>query len=281
MSIELSGKEISKSIKADLKELIEASGITPVLAAVIFGDDEGSVMYAKSKARTAAKLGIEVEIIHYPDIARTDEALAKIEDIASDPHFHGIILEEPLPDGIDPYPIREAIPPEKDVDCTTVVNLGKIISGDPQFYPATPKAVVEILEHYDIPIEGRHVVIVGRSRTVGLPLANMLLRKGKTGNSTVTVCHSRTQNLADFTKRADILVVAVGRPKFIGREHVTENTVVIDVGTNYVGDKLLGDVDYADLEGYVKAITPVPGGVGPVTVAELLRNVYNSSIILR
>jgi len=281
MSIELSGKEISKSIKADLKELIEASGITPVLAAVIFGDDEGSVMYAKSKTRTAAKLGIEVEIIHYPDIARTDEALAKIEDIASDPHFHGIILEEPLPDGIDPYPIREAIPPEKDVDCTTVVNLGKIISGDPQFYPATPKAVVEILEHYDIPIEGRHVVIVGRSRTVGLPLANMLLRKGKTGNSTVTVCHSRTQNLADFTKRADILVVAVGRPKFIGREHVTENTVVIDVGTNYVGDKLLGDVDYADLEGYVKAITPVPGGVGPVTVAELLRNVYNSSIILR
>ncbi len=281
MSFELSGKEISKSIKADLRERVEASGVTPVLAAVIFGDDEGSVMYAKSKARTAAKLGIEVEIIHYPDIARTDEALAKIEDIASDPHFHGIILEEPLPDGIDPYPIREAIPPEKDVDCTTVVNLGKIISGDPQFYPATPKAVVEILEHYDIPIEGRHVVIVGRSRTVGLPLANMLLRKGKTGNATVTVCHSRTQNLADFTQRADILVVAVGRPKFIGREHVTENTVVIDVGTNYVGDKLLGDVDFADLDGYVRAITPVPGGVGPVTVAELLRNVYNSSIILR
>ena len=177
MSVLLSGKEIANTIKEKLRGNIAESKGIPVLAAVIFGEDEGSLMYAKSKAKTASKLGIEVEIIHHPEVNSTEEALSKIEDISSDTHFHGIILEEPLSEGLNPFPLRQAIPPEKDVDCTTAANLGRIISGKPLFYPATPKAVTEVLRYYDIETVGKHVVILGRSRTVGLPLANMLLRK--------------------------------------------------------------------------------------------------------
>lgn len=277
----LSGKEIAKAIKNELKAKIAVSRGIPILAAVIFGDDEGSLMYAKYKAKAASKLGIEVELIHYPDVSTTEHALEKLEDISSDSHYHGIILEEPLPKAIDPYPLREAIPPEKDVDCTTAVNLGRIISGEPLFYPATPKAVLEILNYYNIATEGKHAVILGRSRTVGLPLANMLLRKEPGANATVTVCHSRTKDIASLSRDADILIVAIGKPEFIGREHVTEKTVVIDVGTNYVDGNLHGDVDLSSLEDYVKAVTPVPGGVGPVTVASLLSNVYDAFSRLR
>jgi methylenetetrahydrofolate dehydrogenase (NADP+)/methenyltetrahydrofolate cyclohydrolase len=281
MTLLISGKELANSMKEDLRARIQKSGGTPVLAAVIFGGDEGSLAYAKSKAKSAEKLGIDVEIIHHPEVDSTAEALLKLEDVSTDSHFHGIILEEPLPKGIDPFPLREAIPPEKDVDCTTSANLGRIISGDPLYYPATPMAVIELLKYYKIDTVGKHVVIIGRSRTVGLPLANMLLRKGHGADATVTVCHSRTPNMAELTKQADILVVAMGKAEFVGRDFVSEKTVVIDVGTNYTENGLVGDVDFADVENYVEAITPVPGGVGPVTVAGLLTNVYGAFLRLR
>lgn len=268
-------------MKEDLHARIVKTGGTPVLAAVIFGEDEGSLAYAKSKANSAEKLGIDVEIIHHPEVDSTAEALIKLEDVASDSHFHGIILEEPLPKGIDPFPLREAIPPEKDVDCTTSANLGRIISGEPVYYPATPMAVIELLKHHKIDTVGKYVAIIGRSRTVGLPLANMLLRKGHGADATVTVCHSRTPNIAELTKQADILVVAMGRPEFIGRDYISEKAVVIDVGTNYTEKGLVGDVAFSDVDGFVDAITPVPGGVGPVTVACLLTNVYGAFLRLR
>jgi len=272
----LSGKEIAGAIRAGLKSNIEPLPENPKLAAVIFGDDEGSLAYARSKARTAGKIGIDVDILQFSDDISTANAIQKLTDIAQNPQYHGIILEEPLPKGIDPFPIREVIPPDMDVDCTTSTNLGKIISGEPLFYPATPQAIAEIFAHYGIDPERKHIVIVGRSRTVGLPLANMLLRKKAGGNATVTVCHSRTPELHEFTRRADILVVAVGRPRFIDATHVSPNTIVIDVGTNYTDEGLVGDVDHDSVTEVADAITPVPGGVGPVTVACLLKNVWTA-----
>ncbi len=276
MALILSGKKIASEIKGEVKARIEETAAKPTLAAVIFGDDEGSLIYARSKARAADKIGINVEILQFSADIRTEEAVSIMTGISGNKAYHGIILEEPLPENIDPFPVREAINPAKDVDCTTAGNIGRIISGEPVFLPATPLAILEILKKYRIDTNGKRAVIVGRSRTVGLPLANMLLRKSPEGNATVTVCHSRTRDLSKITKSAEILIVAIGKPGFVNRDHVSKDAVVIDVGTNYIDGKLIGDVDHDSVEPVAGSLTPVPGGVGPVTVSCLLRNAYKA-----
>jgi len=274
---ELTGKQIARDIRDNLKEIISGSNIEPKIAAVIFGDDEGSVLYARSKARTAKKIGIELEIKQFPVDITTKKAKQIIVDLSEDPQIHGIIIEEPIPSGIDTYSLRESIAPNKDIDCANPINLGRILSGNPLYLPATPASILKLLEHYDIKTEGKEVVIVGRSRTVGLPMANLLLRKSEFGNATVTVCHSRTKDLANITRKADILIVSAGKAGLINKNHVSEKSVIIDVGINYVDNKVVGDVDFDQVKDICEAITPVPGGIGPITVSCLLENGYMAS----
>ena len=277
MAIPLTGKELALKIREDILKKAANFRVTPFLAALIFGDDDGALYYAKSKARTAEKAGMGVDVLQFAGEMDSGAALEEIAGIADDPKYHGIILEEPVPAGLDADALRAAIPPEMDVDGANPLNLGEIMSGEPIFYPATPLAIIELLKHFDYGFRGKHAVIVGRSRTVGKPLANMLLRKGEDGDATVTVCHSRTPDLAKFTRRADILIVAAGKPELIGAEHVSEGCVVVDVGTNVVNGKLLGDVDFEAVAPIAEAVTPVPGGVGPVTVACILRNCLSAA----
>lgn len=273
MSNLLSGKEIANAILNGVGTAIAGMSPGPLLADVVFGSDESCIVYAQSKAKTASKVGIRVDIIRIDENIDTENALRKIESLSEDEKYHGIILEEPFPKNIESSVLRDAIPPVKDVDCATSINLGKLLSCNSVFEPATPLAVIELLKFHGIVIEKKHVVVVGRSRAVGIPLANMLLQKRDSRNATVTVCHSGTRDLHSITKSAEILVVAAGSPKLIKKEHISPGTVVVDVGTNYVDGKLVGDVDFESVQDMASAITPVPGGVGPVTVACLIRNV--------
>jgi len=277
----LTGKETAKKILNEANALICENSLKPALAAIIFGGDESCLLYAQSKTKIGESVGIKVDTICFDEVLDTNSAIEKIAELGNGEKYHGIILEEPLPKGMDTAQVRDAIPPEKDVDCATSANLGKILSSCGFFEPATPLAVLELLVFHSIDISGKNVVIVGRSRTVGLPLANMLLQKKSGRNATVTVCHSGTRNLAGITRRAEILIVAIGSPSFIGREHVSEGTIVVDVGTNFYEGRLVGDVDFESVKDIAGAITPVPGGVGPVTVACLMRNTAKACILTK
>ena len=273
----IDGKEISRQIKEEVKQEVEqlkAEGCTPGLAVILVGNDPASASYVGSKERTVQALGMHSEVIRMDEATSEAELLGEIRRLNDDPAIHGILVQLPLPGQIDEQRIISEIAPEKDVDGFHPVNAGKLMAGLPGFVPCTPLGIMVMLERSGVVLEGKHAVVVGRSNIVGKPMSMLLLQK----NATVTVCHSRTADLPSITKQADILVAAVGREGMIGGEHVKEGAVVIDVGINRGTDgKLHGDVDFDAVLPIASKITPVPGGVGPMTIAMLMANTLESA----
>jgi methylenetetrahydrofolate dehydrogenase (NADP+)/methenyltetrahydrofolate cyclohydrolase len=274
--VRLTGATLAAEIRARVSESAAAladAGRPPRLAVVVATADESTAWYVRSIAKAAAKVGITCDIVDLDPTSSGAEIDAALRRLSADPTVHGVILQTPLPPGVDFATAATAIDPAKDVDGANPGSLGRLAAGLPAFPPATAQAVVALLEHYDIPLAGRDAVVVGRSTVVGKPLAHLLLDR----NATVTVCHSHTADLAGKTSRADVLVAAVGRPALIGQEHVRPDAIVVDVGTNATPDGgLVGDVDAAVQE-HVAGLTPVPGGIGPVTTALLLEHTVRAA----
>lgn len=279
----IDGKKIAEEIRTELKEeaqkLTATTGITPGLAVILVGDNPASKVYVSSKQKACAEIGFYSEGYKFPTDVTEAEVLEKIAELNASEKIHGILVQLPLPDHINEQKILEAIAVEKDVDGFHPLNFGKLAQGMECFVPCTPLGIRELLLRSQIPIKGKHVVIVGRSNIVGKPLALLLMQKSEKADATVTVCHSRTKNLAEICRSADILVAAIGRAKFITAEMVKPGAVVVDVGVNRVEDPsaprgycLVGDVDFNTVKDIASAITPVPGGVGPMTIAMLLHN---------
>lgn len=266
----LDGKAVAAAVKEEVAERVEALGFSPGLATVLVGDDPASHVYVRNKRRTAEKVGIRS--IHHELAADTSQADLEslIDSLNADSDVHGILVQLPLPAGLDSEAVTERIDPRKDVDGLHPRNLGLAVLDRPGLRPCTPSGVMRILRHYGISPRGTRAVIVGRSFLVGRPLALMLSARGV--DATVTVAHSKTADLAQVTAEADILVAAVGVPRLIGSDHVKPGAVVIDVGINRTEEGLVGDVDFDQVEPIASAITPVPGGVGPMTVAMLMAN---------
>ena len=278
MAIRIDGKVVSahlrEQIKKDVAALKEKSGVTPGLAVVLVGDDPASAVYVRNKHRACDEVGMYSEVITMPADTTEDALLSRLTELNADPKIHGILVQLPLPKHISEEKVIAAIDPRKDVDAFHESNVGKIMLGNYDFLPCTPAGVMELLHYYDISVQGKDCVVVGRSNIVGKPQALLLLGE----NGTVTVCHSRTKDLAEKTRAADILVVAIGRPNFITADMVKPGAVVIDVGINRLPDgKLCGDVDFAGVEPIASAITPVPGGVGPMTITVLLKNALKAA----
>ncbi len=284
----ISGKDIAKDIRAELQpevEKLKARGVTPGLAVVLVGDDPASQVYVRMKGRACEETGMLSETVRLPDTASEDELLATVDRLNADPNIHGMIVQLPVPDHIDANKVLRRIDPRKDVDGFHLENVGKVAIGDESgFAPATPSGVQEMLLRSGVETAGAHAVIVGRSNIVGRPMASLLLQKGRGGDATVTVCHSRTKNIGDVTRSADILIVAIGRAHFVTGDMVAPGAVVVDVGVNRVDDpstdkgyKLVGDVDFEAASEVASAITPVPGGVGPMTVTMLLYNTVQAA----
>lgn len=273
----IDGKKISSEMRAEISEEVKAlaqRGIVPGLAVIIVGEDPASKVYVRNKGRACAEVGIYSEIIEMPESISEAELLAKIAELNARPEINGILVQLPLPRHINESAVIAAISPDKDVDAFSEVNVGKIMIGDFRFLPCTPAGVMELLRRSGIEIEGKNAVVVGRSNIVGKPQAMLLLH----ANATVTVCHSRTRNLAEICRGADILIVAIGKADFITADMVKPGAVVIDVGMNRRPDgKLTGDVDYAAVSEVAGYITPVPGGVGPMTITMLLRNTVTAA----
>ncbi|MGN1410837.1 MAG: bifunctional methylenetetrahydrofolate dehydrogenase/methenyltetrahydrofolate cyclohydrolase FolD [Eubacteriales bacterium] len=274
----IDGKKISAAARANIKERtaeFEAkTGIRPGLAVVIVGEDPASQVYVRNKKRGCEEVGFYSEVHELPESTTQEELEERLEEIKSNPMIHGILVQLPLPKHLDEKRVIDIIPPEKDVDAFHPINTGKIMIGDYSFLPCTPAGVMKMLEYENISVEGKECVVVGRSNIVGKPMAMLLLHS----NGTVTVCHSRTKNLAEVTKRADILVAAVGKAKFITADMVKEGAVVIDVGMNRNSEgKLCGDVDFDEVSKVASAITPVPGGVGVMTITMLLENTLRAA----
>ena len=274
----ISGKEISAAVRDDIAARARAfeaeTGVKPGLAVVIVGDDPASRVYVRNKEKGCAEVGFYSEMHALPADTTTETLLQKLEEIKADARIHGILVQLPLPEQIDEQAVIAAIPPEKDVDAFHPENVGHIMIGDYHFLPCTPAGIMKMLAYMEIPVEGKECVIVGRSNIVGKPMAMLLLQ----ANGTVTVCHSRTKNLAEVTRRADILVAAVGKARFITADMVKEGAVVIDVGINRLENgKLTGDVDFDAVCEKTEAITPVPGGVGVMTITMLLENTLKAA----
>ena len=283
----LSGKEIAKEIRAELKVEIEKlkaeHDLVPGLCTVLVGEDPASVSYVTSKQRTCTKLGMNSVQKDLP--AETSEAdlLKLVDDLNKDPSIHGILVQLPLPKHIDENKVLLAIDPDKDVDGFHPVNVGKLMVGEPSFLPCTPAGIQEMIVRSGTETSGAELVVVGRSNIVGKPIANIMLQKKPGANATVTICHTRTKDVKAHTLRADILVVAAGVPKAVTADMVKEGAVVIDVGVNRIGTtesgkaKLCGDVDFEPIKEKASAITPVPGGVGPMTITMLMVNTVKAA----
>lgn len=275
----LSGKEVSARIKGELKEEVaelKKQGIFPGLAVIIVGDDPASRVYVNSKKKNCEELGIYSEEHALPENTSEEELLSLIDKLNKKKEINGILVQLPLPKQINEENIINAIDPKKDVDAFHPVNVGKIMVGNYDFVPCTPAGVMELIKESGIDVCGKECVVVGRSNIVGKPQAMLLLHQ----NGTVTICHSRTKDLKETVKRADILVVAVGKPNFITGDMIKPGAVVIDVGINRLeGKKLVGDVDFESCEKVAGAITPVPGGVGPMTIAMLMKNTVKAAVI--
>lgn len=275
----LNGKEVSQRIKDELKSevaVLKEHGIHPGLAVVIVGDDPASRVYVNSKKKACEQVGIYSEEYALPAETTEAELLELVERLNHKNDINGILVQLPLPKHINEETIINAISPKKDVDAFHPVNVGKIMIGNYDFVPCTPAGVMELIHESGISVEGKECVVVGRSNIVGKPQAMLLLHE----NGTVTICHSRTKNLAEITKKADILVAAVGKANFITADMVKEGAVIIDVGMNRLPDKkLVGDVDFTACEKLAGAITPVPGGVGPMTIAMLMKNTVKAAIL--
>jgi len=283
----LDGKNISEQIRQELRVRVDALrilGIQPGLGVVLVGDDPASRSYVTAKERACAETGVYSIETHLPVSSGRNEVLDVVRALNQNPAIHGILVQLPLPDASMERDVLETVDPDKDVDGFHPVNVGRMVLGLPSFWPCTPHGVLQILSRSGIPIAGAHVVIVGRSNIVGRPLANLLTRKGPLGDATVTLCHTRTRDLARHTLAADIVVAAAGRPMTLRAEMVRSGAVVIDVGVNRIPDasrksgmRLVGDVAYDELVEKTSAITPVPGGVGPMTITMLLQNTIESA----
>ncbi len=266
--------EVRKSISSDVKEFINKTGITPGLAVILVGNNPASAVYVRNKHKACIDSGMNSYQITMEESTTEDELLSKIDELNADSSVHGILVQLPLPSHISEEKVINRISPEKDVDAFHPANVGKIVSGKYDFIPCTPAGIMELLHFYNVEISGKECVVIGRSNIVGKPMALLLLAE----NGTVTVCHSKTKNLAEVTKRADILVVAIGRADFVTADMVKPGAVVIDVGINRKDDgKLCGDVNFAEVEPIASKITPVPGGVGPMTITMLLKNTLTAA----
>lgn len=272
----LDGKALAERIRADLTaevaEFIHNNGITPCLAAVLVGDDPASEVYVRNKRRACEQVGIDSRLERLPASATSDDLLKLVGRLNKDDLVHGILVQLPLPPQIEPHRVLQAVAPHKDVDAFHPENVGRLVQGRPRFLPCTPRGISELLAHYDVETAGRHAVVLGRSEIVGKPMALLLMRKGTGGDATVTVCHSRSRNLAEVTRSADILIAAAGQPRLVTADMVRPGAVVVDVGTNRTPEGLVGDVDFAAVREVAGMISPVPGGVGPLTIAMLLKN---------
>jgi methylenetetrahydrofolate dehydrogenase (NADP+)/methenyltetrahydrofolate cyclohydrolase len=278
----LDGNTIAETIRTEIAEQVThfkaEHGVTPCLAAVLVGDDPASQIYVANKEKACQKAGIESRLLRLPASTTTAELLKYVTQFNADPSVHGILVQLPLPKACNELEILDAIDPKKDVDAFHPENVGLISQGRPRFLPCTPYGIQQMLLRSNIETAGKHAVILGRSDIVGKPMALMLVQKAVGADATVTIAHSRTKNLTEITRQADILIVAVGRPRFVTAEMVKPGAVVVDVGINRLSDgKICGDVDFDAVKDIVGAITPVPGGVGPLTISMLLLNTLTAA----
>lgn len=273
----IDGKKLAKTTRENLRlevEELKANGINPKLAVIMVGNNSASQIYVRNKSRACDEVGIEFEEYLLPTTTEQSELLNLIEKLNKQEDINGILLQSPIPDGLDINEAFRKISPEKDVDGFHPVNVGKLVLGQDTFVSCTPYGIMRMFEAYNIDLEGKNAVVIGRSNIVGKPMSHCLLNK----NATVTICHSRTKNLAEITKRADILVAAIGKAEFVKADMVKEGAVVIDVGINRTEEgKLKGDVDFQNVSQKASYITPVPGGVGPMTIAMLMNNVVKAA----
>ena len=283
----IDGRKIAAEIREELKQRVErlkGKGVIPGLMAILLGEDPGSLSYLRSIAKGCEALGIYTETVTLPETATQEELEKKIEELNKDPKCHGIILQLPLPKHLHTLRAESAISPDKDVDGTNPISTGKLLLGEETFFPSTPYGVQELLVRSGHSPEGKHVVVCGRSNIVGKPLMGILVQKQKGCNATVTVCHTGTKDMPSFARQADILVAAMGKAKAITADMVREGAIVMDVGVNQIDDpenpgksKLVGDVDFEAVKEKARAITPVPGGTGPVTTALLMANTVRAA----
>ena len=282
----LNGKEIAKTIRSEIAEdvagFVEKCNVVPQLAAVLVGEDPASQVYVRNKERACEKVGIKSQLHRLPVTTTEKELITLIEKLNSDKDVHGILVQLPLPDQIDEQTILDSVSAEKDVDAFHPTNVGLIVQGRHRYLPCTPHGMQQILARHEIETQGKHVVVLGRSNIVGKPIAQMLCLPNspwgpKFANATVTICHSRTTNLHEVTRQADILVAAIGKPNFVTADMVKDDVVILDVGINRTDDGLVGDVDFNSVSAKSSAITPVPGGIGPMTIAMLLFNTLHAA----
>ena len=284
----LDGKQLAATMRADIAkqvaQLKSQQGITPGLGVILIGLDPASTSYVTAKEKACEEAGMHSEDVRVPATTTQEEALALVRKMNADPRIHGILVQLPLPKHIDEAAVINAIVPEKDVDGFTPINVGRMMIGETCFLPCTPNGIIQMLISAGIETSGKHAVVIGRSNIVGKPVAHLLMRKAKGGNATVTVCHTGTKDLAAFTRQADILVVAAGRPNTVTGDMIKPGSVVIDVGVNRIPDatkkngfRLVGDVDFDSAAQVASLITPVPGGVGPMTITMLLYNTLESA----
>lgn len=274
--IKMDGKALSLLIESEIKTKVEnltSKGMRkPKLVVLLIGENPASVTYVKNKEKACARVGIESDVIRMPSDVNTSDVLTVIDQLNKDNTVDGILVQLPIPKQLDVNLIIESLNPNKDVDGLHSINIAKLYANQDGFVPCTPRGIMTLLKHYNIEISGQHAVVIGRSALVGRPVAQLLLNE----NATVTVCHSKTRNLDQITQNADIVVVAIGKDKFLTSEHIHHAKAIIDVGINRVNDKLVGDVDYEALIDKVDYMTPVPGGVGPMTIVSLLENTMKS-----
>lgn len=272
MGIIIDGRKVSLEVKEEIRSFVnnrKEKGLkVPKVVSILVGNDGGSVFYINNQEKVATSLGVDFEKLLLDENISENHLIHEIEKLNNDNDVNGIILQLPLPKGINEKKVINAISANKDIDCLTYENQGKLYCGEKVFLPCTPNSVITLLEKYEIELEGKNVVVIGRSNIVGKPVAQLLLNK----NATVTICHSRTKNLQDICRNADIIVVAIGRPKYLNEDFVNEKSIVIDVGTSSLDGKITGDVDFERVFNKVDMITPVPGGVGALTTTLLIKN---------
>ena len=277
----LDGKALAARLRSQLAEEVapwaQRHGVRPTLAAVLVGDNPASRVYVGKKQQACRKAGLESRLVELPADVPQARLLETVDQLNADPGVHGVLVQLPLPPQMETQEVLRRVDPRKDVDGFHPENVGLLVQGRPRFVPCTPAGICRLLQHYEIPTAGRHVVVLGRSDIVGKPMANLLLRRGPEGDATVTVCHSRTPEPARFTREADILIAAVGRPRMVTDDMVRPGATVIDVGINRTPEGLVGDVDFEAVRQVAGFITPVPGGVGPLTVAMLLWNTFQAA----
>ena len=266
--------KIREKIACDVADFKKETGVTPGLAVIIVGENPASIVYVRNKHKACVEAGMNSIEVKMPETTTEEELLCKIDDLNHDPAVHGILVQLPLPKHIDETNVLNSILPAKDVDAFHPVNVGKIMIGNYNLLPCTPAGVMDLLDYYGVELSGKRAVVIGRSNIVGKPMALLLLER----NATVTVCHSRTADISEYTKSADVIVVAVGRPRFLKANMVKPGAVVVDVGINRLDDgKLCGDADFDNLLDVTSLITPVPGGVGPMTITTLLKNTLSAA----